>query len=197
MLRLHRLAPRGLKPVDLDLKNGDCLCVTGPSGSGKTVFLRAIADLDVNGGEAETAEIARSHISAPDWRRAVVYVPAESGWWADRVGSHFPDGDPGALLKALDLDLNCLEWEVARLSTGERQRLALVRALILEPQVLLLDEPTSALDEKAATAVEDVLKNYLALGKTIIMVTHDIAQISRMGGLHAVVDRGCVTVKPL
>lgn len=197
MLRLHRLAPRGLKPIDLDLKDGNCLCVTGPSGSGKTVFLRAIADLDVNGGEAETAGVVRSQVSAPEWRKTVAYVPAESGWWADCVGPHFPNGDPDALLQALGLGLNCLEWEVTRLSTGERQRLALARAIILKPQVLLLDEPTSALDEKATAAVEDVLKNDLAAGTTIILVTHDIAQISRLGGLHAVVNQGCVTVKPL
>lgn len=197
MLRLHHLAPRGLQPVNLDLKDGGCLCLTGPSGSGKTVFLRAVADLDVNGGDAETAQVVRSDVTAPEWRKATVYVPAESGWWADDVGSHFLDGDPDALFDGLGLASNCLEWDVARLSTGERQRLALVRTLLLEPEVLLLDEPTSALDEKATAAVEVVLKDRLASGMTIIMVTHDVAQVSRMGGLHALVDKSCVTVQPL
>lgn len=192
MLVLHRLKPHGLEPVDLTLADGACLCVTGPSGSGKTVWLRAIADLDVNDGGAETSCVTRSDVSGPAWRKTVAFVPAESGWWADQVGSHMSSGDPTTLLEALGLGAASLDWEVARLSTGERQRLALARALVLKPDVLLLDEPTSALDETATTQVESVLQQQLADGTTIIMVTHDSAQVNRMGGLQAVVDQGCV-----
>lgn len=192
MLHLHQLKPLGLEPVDLDLAGGTCLCVTGPSGSGKTVWLRAIADLDVNSGSAKTSNITRSDVSAPAWRKAVAFVPAESGWWADRVGAHFAEGDPKPLLESLDLSTDCLDWEVARLSTGERQRLALVRALLVQPEVLLLDEPTSGLDEAATAAVETVLHHRLGGGTTMIMVTHDAAQVDRMGGVRAVVDSGHV-----
>lgn len=192
MLHLHHLKSRGLETVDLSLADGACLCVTGPSGSGKTVWLRAIADLDVNSGYAQTSNVNRSEASAPTWRKAVAFVPAESGWWADRVGAHLLEGDPSSLLESFGLSKDCCDWEVARLSTGERQRLALVRALLLKPEVLLLDEPTSALDDTATAAVEDVLHQRLSDGTTIIMVTHDSAQVDRMGGLHAVIDHGCV-----
>lgn len=192
MLHLHHLKSHGVAPVDLTLSDGTCLCVTGPSGSGKTVWLRAIADLDVNSGDAKTSHVTRSEVSAPAWRQTVAFVPAESGWWADRVGAHMSAGDPTALLESLGLSKACLDWEVARLSTGERQRLALVRALLLEPEVLLLDEPTSALDEAATAAVEAALHLRLGGGTTMVIVTHDAAQVDRMGGLQAVVDQGRV-----
>jgi len=192
MLRLHHLEPFGLAPVELELEDGACLCVTGPSGSGKTILLRAIADLDLNDGDAATENLLRSQVTAPDWRRAVAYVPAESGWWGDVVGPHMPSGDVVTLLSDIGLDTSCLDWEVARLSTGERQRLALVRALLTGPEVLLLDEPTSALDDEATELVERVIKHRLSAGTTVVLVTHDPAQIERLGAQHAVVDQGRV-----
>jgi putative ABC transport system ATP-binding protein len=70
---------------------------------------------------------------------------------------------------------------VATASTGERQRLALIRTLLLEPRVLLLDEPTSGLDEEAAGRVEAVLGDRLAAGTAILLVTHDGRLAERMG----------------
>ena len=192
MLRLQQLEPLGLAPVSLELDDGACLCVSGPYGAGKTLLLRAIADLDRNEGDAATGSLVRSEVSAPDWRKAVAYVPAESGWWADTVGPHMSAGDIVPLLTALGLEAACIEWEVARLSTGERQRLALVRALLREPEILLLDEPTSALDEEATAAVERVIADRIQDGVTVVIVTHDTAQIERMGGQHAIVDQGRV-----
>lgn len=190
MLCLRQLAPVGLEPIDLTLGDGDCLTVTGPSGSGKTVFLRAIADLDLNGGDAETASLVRSKVEAPTWRASVAYVPAESGWWADEVGSHMPEGDAEPLLASVGLELSCLEWTVSRLSTGERQRLALVRALISKPDVLLLDEPTSALDADSTALVEQVIKDHQARGATVVLVTHDAEQRRRFSVRHAHIDHG-------
>jgi ABC-type multidrug transport system ATPase subunit len=190
MLRLRQLAPLGLEPIDLTLGDGACLTVSGPSGSGKTIFLRAIADLDLNGGEAETANLVRSHVEASTWRASVAYVPAESGWWADGVGSHMPEGDPKPLLESVGLDLSCLDWTVSRLSTGERQRLALVRALISNPGVLLLDEPTSALDAESTAQVEQLIKDHQARGATVVLVTHDVEQRLRFSGHHAHIEHG-------
>ncbi|NKB46088.1 MAG: ATP-binding cassette domain-containing protein [Alphaproteobacteria bacterium] len=192
MLSLTHLEPRGLAPVDLALDDGACLAISGPSGAGKTVLLRAIADLDRNGGDAETNSMIRSQVAAPVWRKAVTYVPAESGWWADQVDAHMPAGDPGPLLDSLNLDRACLAWQVSRLSTGERQRLALIRALLLDPNVLLLDEPTSALDDAATGAVERVLTQRMNGGTTVVIVTHDGEQAQRLGGTVAVVGKGCV-----
>jgi ABC-type lipoprotein export system ATPase subunit len=76
---------------------------------------------------------------------------------------------------------DAVEGDVARLSTGERQRLALVRALVLDPPVLLLDEPTGPLDPESVRRVEAVLAERLAAGVAIILVSHDPAQGVRLG----------------
>ena len=196
MLCLNALRPLGLQPFSLELPDGGCLAITGPSGAGKSLLLRAITDLDDNHGEAETSTLTRSKTPAPQWRRAVVYVPAESGWWSDRVGDHMQQHkSDAAILSGLELDPDCLDWAVARLSTGEKQRLALARALLTGPDVLLLDEPTSALDGEATAAVEAVLKEQLADGViTIVIVTHDADQAQRLGARMAHVKDGCVSL---
>ncbi len=153
----------------------------GPSGGGKTLTLRAVADLDPNEGEVFLDGKERGRFPAPDWRRRAIYVPADSGWWTDRVGDHFHDRETAAaFLPRLLLTKDALSWEVSRLSTGERQRLALARALLLDPPVLLLDEPTSGLDEGAAHAVEDELQERLRGGTSILMVTHSREQARRV-----------------
>ncbi len=159
------------------------------------MLLRAIADLDVNGGEAETQTFKRSGVPAPRWRRSVAYVPAESGWWGDHVADHMPaDSTVMTVLANLLLDPSCLDWPVTQLSTGEKQRLALARALQKDPEVLLLDEPTSALDAEATAAVEAVLKGKLAAGTTLIIVTHIQEQAARLGARMAHVEDGGVAV---
>ena len=73
------------------------------------------------------------------------------------------------------------ERQVRQLSTGERQRLAIVRALALAPPVLLLDEPTAPLDPESVGRVEAVLRERLQAGTTIVLVTHDPRQAERLG----------------
>jgi putative ABC transport system ATP-binding protein len=195
MLKLEGLTARGLNAIDLTLADGECLVVRGASGAGKTVLLRAIADLDENGGDAETCHVRRSQVSAPRWRRDVAYVPAEPGWWADTVGAHLTPGRHcTALLHDLGLTEDCLTWQIARLSTGERQRLALIRALEAEPSVLLLDEPTSALDAAATDAVERVIRRRLDGGVTAVIVSHDAGQAHRLATRVGDVADGQLTV---
>jgi UDP-glucose/iron transport system ATP-binding protein len=82
-------------------------------------------------------------------------VPAEPGWWADTVGEHFGEWTAAlALVGDLGFPEEAKGWPIAHLSTGERLRLALVRALMVRPKVLLLDEPTAALDPASVAAVE-------------------------------------------
>ena len=185
----ERLTLRGLQsplagPFDATVEAGTCLAVTGASGAGKSLFLRMIADLDRNSGEAWLGEQPRSGLSAPDWRRRVVYAPAESGWWSDEVAAHFDPAQRIAaaeLAERLGLPPELLSAQVARLSTGERQRLALIRALVRDPAVLLLDEPTAALDRDSIGRVEAVLKARMAAGTTLVLITHDPDQAERLG----------------
>ena len=183
MLRVRNLHVIGLAPVDLDLDAGDCIALSGPSGSGKTLILRSLADLDPGEGEVALDGEARDSIAAPMWRRRVAYLAAEPGWWADVVGAHFPDlAAARELAAALGLSEKFFDAPVAQVSTGERQRLALVRLLLLAPRIMLLDEPTAALDEAAAGRVEAVLAERLAAGVAILLVTHDDAQAARLAG---------------
>lgn len=181
MLTIKQLQTPLIGPIDLDLAPGTCTTLSGPSGAGKSLFLRAIADLDDNTGEIALNGVPRTALTAPDWRRKVAYVPAESGWWAERVEDHFDEtGGLSALLEAVGL-AGALPWEISRLSTGERQRLALVRALQTEPEVLLLDEPTSALDPPSVDRVEALLIRRRDAGCALLVVTHDPGQPGRLG----------------
>ena len=194
MLKIRNLTRPGLAPADLDLAAGECVALGGPSGSGKSIFLRAIADLDPNQGEVSLEGVARDRTPAPVWRRRVCYVPAEAGWWADRVGGHFPDAALARpMLGRMGLPDDTLDWEVARLSTGEKQRLALSRALLVEPKVLLLDEPTSGLDPETALIVETMLLERLTGGAAMVFVTHDAAQAERMAGRRLRMENGVLS----
>ena len=145
MLELKNLRAEGGVPITLVLEAGQCLGLSGRSGSGKSRLLRAIADLDPHQGTASLDGRAQTEMSGPEWRRQVVYVPTESGWWADFVNEHMGSGAAEYLPK-LGLPADAVEWPVSRLSTGEKQRLALIRALCLNPPVLLLDEVLAELD---------------------------------------------------
>lgn len=189
MLRLDALATSLFGPVSFGIAAGECVSLEGPSGAGKSLLLRAIADLDPASGEVWLDGRERMQMSAPDWRRQVSYVPANAGWWAPDVAAHFPYGE--SPLEALGLG-EAPGWQVDRLSTGERQRLALARALALEPKVLLLDEPTSALDREATGRVERVIGDCLSRGMAVLLVTHDPAQAERLGHRHLRIASGQV-----
>ena len=119
---------------------------------------------------------------APAWRRQVTYLAAEPGWWSDTVQEHFTAWDDGMpLVTRLGLPDDCGPWPIQRLSTGERQRLGLVRALMLHSRVLLLDEPTSALDAASAAAVESLIAERASSGTSVVWSTHDNAQARRVG----------------
>ncbi len=175
---LHRLQ---IGPIHLTADSGSCIAIAGKSGAGKSVMLRMIADLDPHAGDVLLDGHACSGMPAPAWRRKVTYVAAESGWWHERVGQYFPaDADFSTLFPSLGIPAEASMWPVSRLSTGERQRLALLRALDPANRVLLLDEPTSGLDGESVTQVEALLRQQLARGTTILLVTHDPKQAARM-----------------
>ncbi len=177
MLEARDLTIRHLGPMRLSVARGVCIALSGPSGAGKSLILRALADLEPNGGTVTLDGIERERFSAPEWRRQVGYLAADAGWWAATVGEHMADTDAArALLPRLHLPDDALAWAVSRLSTGERKRLALVRLLIQAPDFLLLDEPASGLDPEAAGAVDTLVQAHQAAGAGILLVTHDVHQ---------------------
>jgi len=176
------LGQQGLGPIDLDVEAGTPVVLGGPSGAGKSLLLRAIADLDPNDGEVSLNGTSRHAMSAPEWRRQVTYLAAEPGWWAERVGEHFRDTDLDAartFLPRLGFEAETLDWPVSGTSTGERQRLSLIRALVQDPAVMLLDEPTSALDAENKLRVEELIAERCANGAAALIVSHDGEQAAR------------------
>ena len=168
--------------VSFELKDGECIALQGPSGVGKTLLLRSIADLDPNEGTIKLDGILREAMSGPLWRKQVTYLAAEPGWWAETVQQHFSDWHNAIQLATrLGLPPSCGSWPIQRLSTGERQRLGLARALMLRSRVLLLDEPTSALDPGTTAIVESVISERISNGTSVVWSTHDSAQARRVG----------------
>lgn len=160
------------------------MVVSGPSGSGKTRFMRAICDLDPAKGEIWLEGQERQQLSAFDWRKQVRYIPAESFWWHETVAQHFaPSFDLTLMMEALDLNVKLKDWPISRLSTGERQRLALIRSLADDPKLLLLDEPTSALDNQRTQLVEQLINDQLEKGKIILIASHSTDQAEKYGPL--------------
>lgn len=180
LLELRALDCRVLAPVDLAVGHGECVGISGPSGSGKTRMLRAVADLDPHGGECYLDGAPCAAMPAHRWRRQVSLLTADSRWWAETVGEHFPEVD-AATLERLGLERAIMTAQVARLSTGQRQRLALARLLAHGPRVLLLDEPTANLDEDNRAGVESLVEALRsAHGLGVLWVSHDSVQLERV-----------------
>ncbi len=186
----HRL----LEGLDLELAAGEFVGLTGPSGCGKSTLLRAIAGLidPATGGVRFRGE-SPGGMGWPQFRREVVLVAQRPALLDTSVEANlrrpftygtatreFPSERAHALLGRLGLGTDCMAQDALSLSEGQQQRLCLVRALLLDPAVLLLDEPTSALDEANVAAAEACVSEELerrALG--VLLVTHDNDQVAR------------------
>ncbi len=193
MLKVMELARQPyLQPVSFEVGLQEVLMVSGVSGSGKSVLLRALADLDAHEGEVWLGEQLQSAIKAPDWRAQVMWFPAETAWWADTVLEHFPpkwEKNNQAwcflALEKVGLNKKILHQNVDALSSGEKQRLALIRGLLKQPKVLLLDEITANLDDDTAELVEDLVTEYLQHQQACaVWVSHDKSQVKRMADQH-------------
>ncbi|WP_018863123.1 MULTISPECIES: ABC transporter ATP-binding protein [Thioalkalivibrio] len=187
LLDVRQLKTAHLGPLDLAVQPGELVQITGASGSGKSLLLRALADLDPNAGAVTLNGEPRDSIPPVEWRRRVAYVPAETAWWGERVDEHLPAdfARPKALhlLEQVALPEESLRWEIERLSSGEKQRLGLVRALMNQPRVLLLDEPTANLDLENTKRIERAVRAYLAEEEAAALwVSHDTLQRQRLGG---------------
>lgn len=188
MLRVEKLKIEGLPPLSFEVGDGECMGLEGPSGSGKTRLARAIADLEPAEGHIFVNGAERQEIHPTEWRRMVRYLSAEPGWWTETPREAFPADEKALanlerLMSALNLTDDLLDKPVSVLSTGERQRLAILRALLDNPPVIVLDEPTSALDTNNTALVEELLRYRLLAGCSLLLISHDRSQIDRLSDL--------------
>ena len=192
-LELQALSTSHLSSLSLSLQPGEIVSLNGASGAGKSLLLRAICDLIEHQGEILLNGVSHLELPAHQWRRSVGLLTAESYWWHEHIGDHF-EGDITEPLSQLGLSAAILQQDVSQCSTGERQRLALIRLLQNQPKVLLLDEPTSGLDKATRVKVEALIRQYVSQQQAaVIWVSHDIEQCQRIGSRHLQIVDGCVT----
>jgi tungstate transport system ATP-binding protein len=176
-----------LGPVDLSLDAAGFTVVLGPNGAGKTSLLRVLHGLErLSSGELIWAIPTRETRN----RQAFVFQSPIVLRRSVRDNLIYPQSLLGiakaearsqaeASVKAIGLE-KALDLPAGNLSGGEKQKLALARALIRTPELLLLDEPCSNLDGRATRSIETMLLRAHAQGTRIIMATHDLGQAKRL-----------------
>lgn len=208
MIEVRKLVKRfGLKTVlrglDFHVEPGEFVAILGPNGAGKTTFLRILSSL--------------SRPSLGEVRIAGYQLPAEASHLRRRLGvvSHLPllYGDLtaeenlrfyGRMYSVPDLSQRIsqvLELVglaprrrdlVRTFSRGMQQRLAIARAVLHRPEVLLLDEPHTGLDQDASEMLDAVLRQVAADGQTVVMTSHDLARAADLASRFDVLTRGTI-----
>lgn len=179
-----------------EVKAGQILQVTGVSGSGKSTLLRMLARLlQRESGTMTFDGQSDTHYNPQLWRTKVHYLPQKPAMtsgsvWQNiiypftlkiRHGMVIPDkAAVQAQLQSLGLTSGVLDQEVNLLSWGEKQRVALIRSLLIDPSVLLLDEPTASLDADSRQIVMELVTQWIAgsQNRAVILVSHNDEDIS-------------------
>lgn len=178
-LRVKNLSFLGRGPYDFVVKPGTIMCIYGESGSGKSLLLRAIADLEPQEGEILLGNVDYKAFTGPQWRKKVSYLSAENCWWHETPSEHFCNPPSENDLTKLSLNTSILEQSVNNLSTGEKQRLALLRTFANKPEVILLDEPTANLDIDSAKLVEKMIIDYISQSKNCALwISHNVSDMA-------------------
>ncbi len=189
-----------LAGIDAVLPVRGITVITGPSGSGKSTLLRLCNTLEVpSRGRILFRGIPISALDPLAHRRCVGMVFQQptpfGGTVRDNLRVAAPDADEAAMRDALaraHLGADFLDRRASELSGGESQRACLARALVVEPQVLLMDEPTSALDDAASRALEQLALTLAGEGVAIVWVTHDLGQAERLADWTLALEGGRV-----
>ncbi|MQS16291.1 ATP-binding cassette domain-containing protein [Streptomyces kaniharaensis] len=177
-----------LDEVCADIPASACTALVGPSGAGKSTLLRLLNRLaEPTSGLVRFQGRPLPQLDVLELRRRVALVGQQPVLLTDRVlddlrvgRTDLEEERAAALLERVGLPAGMLERATAGLSGGEAQRVCLARALAVEPQVLLLDEPTSALDAASAQAVEHTIKDLVAGGLAVVLVSHNTPQARRI-----------------
>ncbi|SER71130.1 ABC transporter ATP-binding protein [Salisediminibacterium halotolerans] len=195
MISLNDVRFKDILAIDeLTIKSGAVTALTGPSGSGKSTLLKLFNQMITpDQGEVTFLGADLNEYDPVELRRRVMMVPQTpvmfNGTVRDNavIGFTFagteppPDTAVKEMLSRVHLQ-QALDEPADVLSGGEKQRLALARALLMKPDVYLLDEPTSALDDETSRGVIDAFAAHVkANGQTLVIVTHDNALAERLG----------------
>jgi len=213
MLLLSQVSKRygdtqALAPTDLQVPAGETLVLIGPSGCGKSTLLRLIAGLiQPDSGTITLEGTVLTPENILQVRQRMGYVIQEGGLFPHltvrdnvTVMARYLRRDPDwidarltELSQLVQLPLELMVRFPAELSGGQRQRVSLMRALMLDPDLLLLDEPLGSLDPMIRYQLQQELKAIFArLGKTVVMVTHDIAEAVFFGQTLVLMREGSI-----
>jgi len=188
-----------LRDISLTVDAGQCLALLGRNGAGKTTLLRILGGLSLpTKGEAE---IFTHRVRDPATRRRIGVLGHGIGVY-DELTAFENLMLFGKLYELPDPRRAALEWlertslsqvgdsRVREFSRGMRQRLAVARTFLHDPDLLLLDEPFTSLDDRAIALLQDLLRGVLAKGKTVILSTHQLREALELATHVALVDRG-------
>jgi len=193
-----------LRGIDLDIERGEIMALVGPSGSGKSTLLRALNRLmDLDSGSINYRGKDIREYDPVELRRSAVLVPQESVMlegsvfdnvsYGQRLKGDVDEELVGRSIRDAGLSMELIERDAGKLSGGEKKRVALARALAIEPDLLLLDEPTVGVDPKRVKKVERTILNIRKKRSlTVIWVTHDVPQAMRVSNRIANLKRGKV-----
>ena len=176
-----------LGPIDLKIDKGDIAVILGPNGSGKTSLLKALHGIlkpkegTVRWSCLKTESIRKQMFvfQTPIMLRRSAFENLTYPLLLRKISKEQANYQAARWLDRIDLRTS-MQVPATRLSGGEKQKLALARALITEPEMLFLDEPCASLDGKTTYEIESLLQSCVANGTTIMMSTHDIGQAKRL-----------------
>ncbi len=198
---------RILDRVSFALTEGELVAVMGASGSGKTTLLKCLNRLlEPSGGRVVLHGVDTGSISPVELRRSVGMVWQVPFMFegtvrdnlrrgADYSRSGIDERTLGGLLERVAFDGD-LDADAGTLSVGEQQRVSIARALACQPSLLLCDEPTASVDHESGLRLEATFRELCAQGMTLVFVTHDDRQASRVAGRTLLLEDGVLTDRP-
>ncbi len=189
-----------LHPIDLVVPRGQAALLAGANGAGKSTLLRLVAGLcrpstgsvKINGRDPQRITEARADIGLLS-HQPLLYDELTArenlSFFAQLYDLDNPDKRLAAALAAIDLNER-LDQRVGSFSRGMKQRLAIARAILHDPSILLLDEPFTGLDSSASAALHRLLLRFRREGRTCVLVTHRLDEAEGLVDRLLVIERG-------